>query len=69
MVQQAVASATNEIENQVDTSILTSSHLLSVNGNQVLGTVRITDVNAADAIDTRTKVNTKVKKQTIKNVK
>jgi hypothetical protein len=69
MVKQAVTSASNEIENQVDKSLLTASHILSVNGNQVLGTVSITDINTAEAVKNKTKVNSEVKKQKVSNTK
>jgi hypothetical protein len=69
MVKQAVTSASNEIEIQVDKSLLTASHMLSINGNQVLGTVSITDINTVEAIKNKTKVNSKVKKQKINNIK
>lgn len=46
MVKQAVSSASTEIENQIDKTIITTSHLLSLNGEQVIGTVTITDLPA-----------------------
>jgi hypothetical protein len=35
----------------------------------VLGTVSITDINTAEAVKNKTKVNSKVKKQKINNIK
>ncbi|MBT1451133.1 hypothetical protein KJ365_09595 [Glaciecola sp. XM2] len=46
MVKQAVSSVSQEIDTQIDKTVLTANHLLSVNGEQVLGTVTITDLVA-----------------------
>lgn len=46
MIQQAIESASNEVELQIDKAIITSGNMLSLSSEVTKGTVTITDVEA-----------------------